>query len=338
MTFADLCAGIGGFRTGLEAAGWTCAFSCEIDDSCEATYRANFGNGFDARSIFDFRAEVLKGIDAICCGFPCQPFSIAGKQRGFDDERGGVLERLLAIIAEADPALVILENVPNFAAHNRGASLRLVVEFLSKQEYDVHHAILNSAFFGVPQSRPRLYIVAAKRRLNSLFLNLTTRRTQPEPFRRYIAIGDHSIPISERWNEYIDLYTGDKSLSMMSFQVPKTRRKIERANAGANLKDCVLQLRSSGIRACSVDAPLPTFAVSHSGGGAMIPVYTKERRHLSLAEMKSLMGFPTLFKFPVARTHAIKQLANAVCPAVITSIARDLRSVLVNKLQDGRVA
>ena len=69
---------------------------------------------------------------------------------------------------------------------------------------------------------------------------------------------------------------------------------------------------------------MPTFAVSISGGGAMIPVYSKERRHLNLLEMRRLMGFPDDFKFPVSRTNAIKQLANAVCPPVIDSIAKDI--------------
>ena len=83
-------------------------------------------------------------------------------------------------------------------------------------------------------------------------------------------------------------------------------------------------MRSSGIRAYPVDGVLPTLAVSISGGGAMIPVYTKERRHLSLTELKRIMGFPDDFEFPVSRTDAIKQLANAVCPPVISAIGESL--------------
>ncbi len=77
---------------------------------------------------------------------------------------------------------------------------------------------------------------------------------------------------------------------------------------------------------------MPTFAVSVSGGGAMIPVYSKERRHLSLIEMKRLMGFDDNFEFPVSRTNAIKQLANAVCPAVIRSIGEDLLPYILPKI------
>ena len=83
-------------------------------------------------------------------------------------------------------------------------------------------------------------------------------------------------------------------------------------------------MRTSGVRALSIDKPLPTLAVSISGGGSMIPVYSKERRHISLIEIKRLMGFPDDFKFSVSRTDSIKQLANAVCPQVIESIGMDI--------------
>lgn len=85
-----------------------------------------------------------------------------------------------------------------------------------------------------------------------------------------------------------------------------------------------MQIRSSGIRAYSLDGQFPTFAVSNSGGGAMIPVLTKERRHLSVLEMKRIMGFPDTFSFGVSRTDSIKQLANAVCPPVICAIYNEI--------------
>ena len=115
----------------------------------------------------------------------------------------------------------------------------------------------------------------------------------------------------------------------MSFTLPKTRKSLERISASCDLSDCVFQIRSSGIRAYSLDEPFPTFAVSNSGGGAMIPVLSKERRHLNLTEMRRIMGFPEWFSFDaVSRTDAIKQLANAVCPPVISSICNDIQKTL----------
>lgn len=324
VSFAEFCAGIGGFRLGLEALGWNCVFSCEIDEQCEQTYAANYGVRFDGKDIADIKVQNIPQFDVLCAGFPCQPFSIAGKRLGFKDDRGSILFYILRVIKATRPSVVFLENVVNFVSHNNGASFQTLKHELTSFGYNVYYAILDSSVFGVPQQRKRAYIVAFQTDLSASIFSFTKKRTNITPFRPFISHGDHSIPISHRWQEYIDLYTGKKCLDQMDFAVPKTRVALERINSGVDLENCVLQLRSSGIRACAIDMPLPTFAVSHSGGGAMIPVYTRERRHINVTEIKRIMGFPDTFKFPVARTHAIKQLSNAVCPPVITSIGKDI--------------
>lgn len=326
FTFADFCAGIGGFRLGLEKLGWRCVYSCEIDEGCENTYALNFGANFDTKDIFDLELTALPNFDVLCAGFPCQPFSIAGKRLGLEDPRGVVMLQILNVIASRQPTIIILENVPNFVSHNQGLTFSLLRQQLKQLGYQVHYRIVDSAYFGVPQSRKRVYIITFRETFNSLFFSITPKRTAPIPFRDFIAYGDFSIPISAKWQEYIDLCVGKKALAEITFAVPKTRLQLERSNVGVKLEDCVLQMRSSGIRACSIDAPLPTFAVSHSGGGAMIPIYTKERRHLNVTEIKRIMGFPNSFQFEVSRTAAIKQLANAICPAVSQSIGQDIET------------
>lgn len=87
MKFVDVCAGIGGFRLGLEAIGGQPVYSCEIDKRCEATYFANFDAYFDAADIATVEPDALPDHDIFCAGFPCQPFSIAGKRKGFSDTR-----------------------------------------------------------------------------------------------------------------------------------------------------------------------------------------------------------------------------------------------------------
>lgn len=328
LSFAEFCAGIGGFRLGLEKIGWNCVFSCEIDKHCEQTYQANFQSGFNSYDIADVKLAELPHFDVLCAGFPCQPFSIAGKRLGYQDNRGNVLFYLIDIIKFTQPLIVFLENVPNFAGHANGTTFQILKEELHHAGYAVYYALLDSSLFDVPQQRKRIYIVALHESIDQGNFTFTRKRTNPTAFRPFIERGDYSIPISDRWNEYIDLYTGRKTLDQMTFAVPKTRVVLERINPGVDLEDCIFQLRSSGIRACSIDAPLPTFAVSHSGGGAMIPVYSGEKRHITIAEIKRIMGFPDYFAFPGARTHAIKQLSNAVCPPVITSIGKDIESHL----------
>ncbi|MCX6679891.1 MAG: DNA cytosine methyltransferase [Methanothrix sp.] len=330
--FADLCAGIGGFRLGLEKLGWKCAYSCDIDPKCGKTYQANFNELFDCADINNVDMNKFSNIDVICAGFPCQPFSIAGKCKGFSDPRGETFFKLANILKETRPSAAIFENVPNLASHDSGITFQKIVSLIQNAGYSVYNQILDSANYGVPQHRKRLFIICFRDDLgidpftfNSIFMK---KGGLPQPFRRFVNRGDYSIPISKKWQYYIDLYTKKIDIMDVPFKIPKTRLAIERQAPYIDLNDCIFQMRSSGIRALDIDKPLPTFAVSISGGGAMIPVYSKERRHLSLIEMKRMMGFPDNYKFPVARTFAIKQLANAVCPQVVESIGSNLEEAL----------
>ena len=335
FTFVDLCAGIGGFRLGLSELNGRCIFSCDIDKINEKTYGANFGEGFDEYDVFDIDLNGFPEADLFCAGFPCQPFSIAGKRSGFLDPRGLIFFRLAEIIGRSNPKVILLENVPNLVSFEKGRPFRAIITKLDHLGYDVYFDILDSANFGVPQSRKRVYIICFRKDLNIFGFSITKKRTKKTPFRSIIEPGDYSIPISEKWHKYIDLYSGKIGLDDIEFAIPKTRRQLERQDKKIDLNDCIFQMRSSGIRAVSIDKPLPTFAVSVSGGGAMIPVYSKERRHISLLEIKRLMGFPDDFDFPVSRTHAIKQLANAVCPPVIRSIREDILFFAGRRLLSG---
>lgn len=330
LTFTDLCAGIGGFRLALEKNGMNCIYSCEIDSDCAKTYSANHHSTYDEKDIFNINLERFPHSDILCSGFPCQPFSLAGKKQGFNDDRGEIFFQLAKLIESSRPKVVFLENVPNILKINDGEVMKTIISKLENLNYNVFYEVLDSADFGIAQSRKRLYIIAVERSFykgNFLFTKKRKRRISIESI---INTGDYSIPISEKWENYIKLYTNKITQDEIDFEVPKTRKKLERIDPGTDLENCILQIRSSGIRAISINSQFPTFAVSISGGGAMIPVYTKERRHLNLIEMKRLMGFPDNFIFPVSRTSSIKQLANSVCPPVIESICLDLKSQIFN--------
>ena len=262
----------------------------------------------------------------LCAGFPCQPFSAAGKELGFNDVRGTVFFKLMEIIDVKKPSIVFLENVPNLVRHDKGRTYKTILDKLSESGYAISPVVLDSTYFGVPQSRARIYIIGLRKEVfGEKTIVFTSKITEKTPLRPFLERGNYSIPISERWQEYIDYYTGKKTYEEMSFKVPRTRKKLERIAEGCDLEDCVFQVRSSGVRALSLDNPLPTLTVLNSGGGAHIPILSKERRHLSITEMKRIMGFPEWFDFSaVSRTDAAKQLANAVCPPVISSIFKDI--------------
>lgn len=266
--------------------------------------------------------------DIICAGFPCQPFSIAGKQGGFNDPRSKVFFDLIRIVKKVLPKVVFIENVPNLMKHNKGESFETILNELQASGYTTYCKVLDSKDFKVPQSRKRVYIVGLREDVNVNGFEFSIPNNKLKSVRDVLIQNDNSIPITEKWHEYIDLYTGKKTLDDCSFDVPRTRKIIERLDKCADINDCIFQIRSSGIRGLSLDKPFPTFTVSVSGGGAMIPVLTKERRHLSLREIARIMGYHDSFTFPVARTHAIKQLSNSVCPPVIQSIGVDILKTL----------
>lgn len=165
IRFFDMFAGIGGFRSGLEAVGgFECIGHCEIDKYANQAYNAIYepkGELYfeDARTI---NPNDLPDIDLICAGFPCQSFSVAGKRLGFADDTRGTLFFEVARIAEAKrPAYLLLENVPGLLSHDGGRTLTTIFSALTELGYDLEWCVHNSANFGVPQQRRRLYIVAS---------------------------------------------------------------------------------------------------------------------------------------------------------------------------------
>lgn len=162
IRFFDMFAGIGGFRSGLESVGgFSCVGYCEIDKYVRQAYEAMYdteGEVYfnDARTI---NPEELPDMDLICGGFPCQSFSIAGKRGGFADARGTLFFEIARIAAVKRPSYLLLENVPGLLSHDQGRTFATIIGALSELGYDVAWQVLNSADFGVPQSRKRVYIV-----------------------------------------------------------------------------------------------------------------------------------------------------------------------------------
>jgi len=113
FTFADFYAGVGGFRLGLEKLGWHCVFTNEVDADCIKTYNVNFGEHIKPLPIENLTASQIPDFDVFCGGFPCQPFSIAGKRNGFNDARGGAIGQIARVCKSKKPKIILLENVKN---------------------------------------------------------------------------------------------------------------------------------------------------------------------------------------------------------------------------------
>ena len=165
MNFLDLFAGIGGFRLGMERAGHKCVGFCEIDKFARSSYKAmhsteNEIEYHDIKEVTNEEFRKLRGkVDIICGGFPCQAFSIAGKQLGFEDARGTLFYEIARATKEIKPRYLLLENVRNLLSHDKGQTFTRILKILDELGYDVEWQVLNSKNFGVPQNRERVFIV-----------------------------------------------------------------------------------------------------------------------------------------------------------------------------------
>lgn len=164
MKFIDLFAGIGGFRFGMESAGHECVAFCEIDKFARASYKAIHNTEgeielHDITTVTDDEIRAIGHVDAICGGFPCQAFSIAGHRRGFEDTRGTLFFEIARFASILKPKYLFLENVKGLLNHDKGDTFEVILSALDELGYDVEWQVLNSKDFGVPQNRERVFII-----------------------------------------------------------------------------------------------------------------------------------------------------------------------------------
>lgn len=166
--FIDLFAGIGGFHLAFDNAGADCVLVSEWDESARKTYEANFAkkspeifkNGMFVGNITKVNPEKIPDFDIVCGGFPCQPFSQAGFKKGFEDERGNLFFTIAEIIKTKKPKVFFLENVRHLLNHDDGktfATIKKIIE--EKLGYSFYWKIVKASDFGLPQHRPRLFMV-----------------------------------------------------------------------------------------------------------------------------------------------------------------------------------
>lgn len=169
LTFIDLFAGIGGFHQALSKFGFKCVFASEINKYCRNVYTKNY-NIEPKGDIKTIEVQTIPNFDILCAGFPCQPFSKAGNQNGFKDTRGNLFFNICNIIEYHKPKYVILENVRNLASHDKGNTWKIIKKKINELGYNTYNKpiILNSLYFGIPQSRERVVILCKRKDLGKL--------------------------------------------------------------------------------------------------------------------------------------------------------------------------
>lgn len=222
LTFIDLFAGIGGFHIGMTNNDFQCVFASEINSFARKTYEHNFKKPGQELLDFHLNEDITKinpidipDFNVICAGFPCQPFSQAGKKLGFNDTRGTLFFNIAEIIRLKQPDAFFLENVRNLYSHDDGKTFEIIQQTLESLGYSFYHKIIQAKDFNCPQLRPRLYMVGFKNK-NIKFefpapVPLTTTMSDifGQPCTRDIGftlrVGGKGSPITDRrnWDGYI---------------------------------------------------------------------------------------------------------------------------------------
>lgn len=177
LRFIDLFAGLGGFHAALSGLGHECVMASEVDVDLQDIYARNFG----IRPKGDIRLIEIGDVpdhDVLCAGFPCQPYSKAGAQRGLEcTQWGNLIEQVFRILEAKRPKFIILENVPNLVRHAGGGTWTYIQGRLADLKYDVDERSLSPHSFGVPQVRERSFIVGQSKALDGFRWPDAPRRT-----------------------------------------------------------------------------------------------------------------------------------------------------------------
>lgn len=309
---ASMFAGIGGICLGFKQTGYDIVWANEIDINACKTYRYNLGCDYliegDIRKIL---SDSLPDFDILAAGFPCQPFSIAGQQRGFSDDRGNLFFEIARIADKKRPRIIFLENVANLIEHDNERTFLVIHSILSDLGYSIRYSTMLSNQYGnVPQTRNRVYIIAFRNLIDCDYF------TFPNAIELKIKVND-IINIHEKKNN-IYYYSPDDKIYSHLKGVIKEKGRIY------NMHNCVA--RKTRYPLC------PTLVASMGTRKNRVPVVLDDYgyRKLTLRECLDFQGFPSDFKFPNTITieNAYKQIGNSVCVPLIRRIADNILQTL----------
>jgi DNA (cytosine-5)-methyltransferase 1 len=285
IKFIDLFCGIGGFRVAMDEACnenaivSECVFSSDIDPYCQESYKNNFGK-MPEGDITKINSKDIPVHDILFAGFPCQPFSIIGQMKGFEDTRGTLFFHIAKILKEKNPKAFILENVKQLVGHNGGQTLRVIIKTLQDLGYHVQYAVLNALDYGLPQKRERVLIVGHKEPI--LF-------SYPSPIRPF-------KPLSEIL---------EKEVHKKYYASDYIKQKRKKTHTSAYKLSIWHENKAGNI--CSY----PYSCALRAGASYNYLLVNGERR-LTPREMFRLQGFPDTYKIIDNDTQARKQAGNAI--------------------------
>jgi DNA (cytosine-5)-methyltransferase 1 len=319
FSFIDLFAGIGGFRIPLQDLNGKCVFSSEYNYYAQKAYELNFGE-IPFGDITKINLDIIPKHDVLTAGFPCQPFSISGKMKGFEDTRGTLIYNVFQIIEKREPKVVFLENVKHLIHHDKGRTLSTIIKHLEELGYLVSSKLVNAADFGVPQNRERIIIIGHKKK------KFDFGKVNKKPKRNLKSFLDKTAKfeyLNEPYTILDDYRVQESGLIFIGYRNKKIRKAGVRPGT-----EHLSRVHKQPNRIYSSEGVHPALPSQESSGRFWI--YDEEKvRKLTIKECYRIMGFPEKFKFIDNPGELYKQIGNSVCVPMIKEITKQIKEQLL---------
>lgn len=311
-TLVDLFCGTGAFSYAFHQTDKVnTIFANDMLDSSEKIFNLNNDIKLINQNLIDVEDNNIPKSDIITAGFPCQPFSIAGMQRGFDDERSNVFWKILSIIKNNNPKIVILENVKNLQRHDDGNTFKIIIDNLEKLNYYIKYSILNtSKITGIPQNRERIYIVCFKDRIMYDNFDFDFPEVELKSVTEFL---ENDIPEKYYYDDSTIIYD-----------------ELEKNVIKNITTNTIYQYRRYYVRE-NKNNVCPTLTANMGSGGHNVPIILDDKgiRKLTPRECFNLQGFPSHYKLPSISTSKLYSLAgNAVSVPVVSLIANKITKLI----------
>jgi DNA (cytosine-5)-methyltransferase 1 len=319
FTFIDLFAGIGGFRIPLQELKGKCVFSSEYNYQAQRAYELNFGE-VPFGDITKLSLEIIPKHDVLTAGFPCQPFSISGKMKGFEDTRGTLIYNVFQIIEKREPKVVFLENVKHLIHHDKGRTFSTIIKHLEELGYLVSHKVLNAGDFGVPQNRERIIIIGHKKKK----FDFDKIKSSPkQPLKPFLEKDVRFEFLNEPYTILTDYRIQESGLIFIGYRNKKIRKAGVRPGT-----EHLSRVHKQPNRIYSSDGLHPALPSQESSGRFWIFDEGKVRK-LTIKECYRIMGFPDKFKFIDNPGELYRQIGNSVCVPMIKEITKQIKEQLL---------
>ena len=310
---SEFCAGTGAFSIGFESTNNVeTIYANDIDKNSKIIFDINNNCKLTLSDIHEINPSLIPSMDILTSGFPCQPFSNAGKKEGFADVRSNVFWKLIQIIEFHKPLCVVLENVKNIITHDSGNTFKIITDKIKEIGYKLKYQIINTCkFTELPQNRERVYIVCFK------------HTSHFNSFKFPLDI-DHTIPIKDLvLQNVLEKYYYTDRLSVYNIIEQGVDKHIN--------TNTIYQFRRHYVRE-NMKNLCPTLTANMGTGGHNVPIIRDDVgiRKLTPRECFLLQGFDNNYKFPekMSDSSLYKLAGNAITVKVITRIAKEIIKVL----------